>query len=296
MSISAFRLFCDVVRSKSFSRGAAINGISQSAASQSISHLERMFGAQLIDRRKRPFVLTSEGDICYRGLTEILHQHEAIKAGIENCRNHVTGTVHVAAIYSVGLHDMKQAMQQFMGLHPHANIRLEYQLPGNIYKAVRNGEFDLGIVSYATPSNDLSVIPMREEKMVLVSHPDHHLASKEAIDPAQLHGEDFIAFDQDLPIARELDRYFRQNQVSVRKVMEFNNVENIKQAVEIGAGLSVLPEPTVRREVAVGELVAITLRHCGLRRPIGIVHQQRKIFTPAMVQFIDILRNNNGTS
>ena len=61
-----------------------------------------------------------------------------------------------------------------------------------------------------------------------------------------LQGEDFVGFDRDLSIRKEIDRYLRQRSVNIRVVMEFDNIETIKQAVEIGAGISILPEPPVR--------------------------------------------------
>jgi len=294
MNINSFKLFCDVVRCHSFSQGARLNGITQSAASQAINHLEREFGAQLIDRRRRPFNLTAEGELCYEGLCDILHRYETIKAGIGSLRSTVSGLVRVAAIYSVGLHNMNRAMQTFMTLHPRAKVRLEYLLPGKIYEAVLNDEVDIGVVSYPTEGRGLSVIPLRDERMVLVCHPEHHLARRPAVSPEDLDGEDFVAFDRELAICKELDRCFRVRKVVVRKVMEFDNIETIKQAVEIGAGLSILPEPTVQREVESGTLASVPLADCDLKRPIGIIHRQRKVFTPALTRFIEVLRGDAG--
>ena len=296
MNLDHFRLFCDVVRSRSFSQGATINGITQSAASQTINHLEAEIGAQLIDRRKRPFILTTEGEIAYEGLGEILTRYETIKANIKALRQNISGLVRVAAIYSVGLHEMSTTMREFMGRYPRAKVRLEYLLPHKVYEAVLHEHVDLGIVSYPTESREVSVVPLRSERMVLVCHPDHHLARREAIEVLELHGENFIAFDRDLPICRELDRYFRDNQVSVRKVMEFDNIETIKQAVEIGAGLSILPEPTVRREIAGKALAAVPIRGCDLERPIGIIHRQRKVFTPVLRKFMEVLQQRGQPS
>lgn len=290
MSLSNFKLFCDVVRSHSFSKGAAINGITQSAASQAINHLEQEMGAQLIDRRKRPFILTTEGEICYEGLCDILTRYETIAASIKSLRQNISGSLRVAAIYSVGLHEMSATMQTFMTRYPRAKVKLQYLLPQKVYQEVLHEGVDLGIVSYPIKTAEIDIIPLRVEKMVLVCHPEHHLAHKNPINIKQLHGENFIAFDRELPIHRELERYFHDSGITVRKVMEFDNIETIKQAIEIGAGLSILPEPTVRSEVARGTLAAVRIQGCNVERPIGIIHRQRKVFTPAMTRFIEMLR------
>jgi DNA-binding transcriptional LysR family regulator len=294
MNIDTLRIFCDVAQRQSFSRGAAVNDVSQSAATQSVHRVERYFGVQLVDRSKRPFVLTPEGQACYEGFREVLEAYDAAEARVRSLRMEIGGMVRVAAIYSVGLHDMSRCMQDFMRRYPKAKVRLEYLHPNKVRDAVLNAEVDLGIISYPAPSPDLGVIPLRSEKMVLVCHRDHELASQKAVTAENLQGEDFIGFDRDLSIRKEIDRYLRQRSVSVRMVMEFDNIETIKQAVEIGAGISILPEPTVRKGTRSQSLVAVRLIAPELRRPIGIIHRQRKAFTPTVGKFVELLQAVQG--
>ena len=290
MNIETLRIFCDVVQHQSFSRGAAINDVSQSAATQSVHRVERHFGVQLVDRSKRPFVLTPEGQACYEGFREVLELYESVEARVRSLRMEISGQVRVAAIYSVGLHDLGRTMQDFMRRYPKAKVRLEYLRPNKVLDAVLNAEVDLGIISYPVATPDLNVIPLRREKMMLVCHPEHPLARQKAVTAEHLQGEDFVAFDRDLSIRKEIDRCLRQRCVETRIVMEFDNIETIKQAVEIGAGVSILPEPTVRHEIRAGTLVAVRLIAPELRRPIGIIHRQRKVFTPTTAKFVEVLR------
>jgi DNA-binding transcriptional LysR family regulator len=290
MNIETLRVFCDVVQHQSFSHGAKINEVSQSAATQSVHRLERHFGVQLVDRTKRPFVLTPEGQATYEGFREVLELYDSVEAHVRSLRMEISGLVRVAAIYSVGLHDMSRCMQDFMRRFPKAKVRLEYLRPNKVYDAVLSGEVDLGIVSYPTPSPELNVIPLRLEPMVVVSPPGHALAARKSVTAELLHGMDFVAFDRDLIIRKEIDRYLRQRSLSIRVVMEFDNIETIKQAVQIGAGISILPEPTVRDELQAKTLAAVRLVSPELLRPIGIIHRQRKVFSPTAAKFVELLQ------
>ena len=296
MNIETLRLFCDVVQQQSFSRGAAANDVSQSAATQAVHRVEQHFDVQMIDRTKRPFVLTPEGHACYDGFRTVLEQFDTTDARVRSLRMEIGGTVRVAAIYSVGLHDMSQCMQEFMRRYPKAKVRLEYLRPNKVYDAVAGGEVDLGIVSYPTVSTDLDVIELRSERMVLACRPDHRLAKKEVVTIEELDGEDFIGFDRDLRIRKEIDRYLRQRSVTVRQVVEFDNIETIKQAVDLGAGVSLLPEPIIRREVESGTMVAVGLIAPELRRPIGIIYRRRKVFSPPTSKFIELLQEQGNVS
>jgi DNA-binding transcriptional LysR family regulator len=196
----------------------------------------------------------------------------------------------VAAIYSIGLHDMSRCMQDFMRRYPKAKVRLEYLRWNKVYDAVVNGETDLGILSYPTASPDVAVVPLRSERMAVVCPPGHPLASHQAITAEHLQGTDFIGFDRDLSIRKDIDRYMRQRSISIRVTMEFDNIETIKQAVEIGAGVSILPEPTIRDAVRAGALAMVRLVAPELYRPLGIIHRQRRVFTPTAAKFIELLQ------
>ncbi len=290
MTLDVLRLYCDVVRLGSFSRGAATHQVSQSAASQAIQQLEGELGVRLIDRTKRPFAVTPEGRTYHEACRAILQLHEKALADLATRRGQVSGTVRVAAIYSVGLHDMSRHVQRFTALHPQAKVRLDYLHPHKVVEAVVEDEADLGVLSYPAAGRRLAVIPLRSEPMEFVCPPGHRLARRKVVHAADLDGEAFIAFDPDLRIRKAIDRALRQQGVAVNVVMEFDNIETIKQAIVLGAGVSLLPEPTVLREVANRSLVAVPLGLPDLVRPVGILHRRNAQFAPAVARFIDLLR------
>lgn len=296
MNIDTLRIFCDVVIHQSFSRGATVNDVSQSAATQSIHRLEKQLGATLVDRTKRPFVLTTEGKFCYETFREILELYDTLGVKIKTMHDQVSGQIRVAAIYSVGLHDMSRCMQDFMRNYPKAKVRLEFLHPHRVYQAVLNSEVDLGIVSYPIASSEIDVIPLRSEKMVLACPREHPLLGEQGeFTLERLQGLDYIAFDRELMIRKETDRVFRQKGIGVNVTMEFDNIETIKQAVETGLGVSILPAPTVRSEVDTGKLAAIPLTAPEMTRPIGIIHRHRKVFMPTTTRFIELLVKMQGT-
>jgi len=293
MNLEMLKLYCDIVRLHSFSQGAAANQISQSAASQAIHQMETELDVLLIDRSKRPFMVTPEGRSFYDGCQALLQGFDKVRAQIASVRTQITGNVRVAAIYSVGIHIMSDHMQRFMSLHPQAKVRLEYLHPHKVVEAVLNDEADLGILSYPPSNRSLTILPWRDEAMVFVCHPTHRLARRKIITAADLHGENFVAFDADLSIRKAIDRCLRQHDVKVNVVMEFDNIETIKQAIAIGAGVGILPRPTILKEVGNRTLAAVPLSMAELVRPLGIIHRRGKLFTPTIVRFLELLRQSD---
>jgi DNA-binding transcriptional LysR family regulator len=290
MHFKSLKIFCDVVYRRSFSRAAEDNGISQSGVSQVVTQLEHRVGVKLIDRSKRPFALTPEGEVYYEGCRKIVDRYFALEEEVRSLHGEVAGRVRVAAIYSVGLHHMNRYVQEYMTQYPKANVRLEYLHPHRVYDAVENDQADIGLVSYPKSSRTIKAIQWREEPMVLACAPTHRFAGRELVALDELNGEPVVGFDSDLTIRREIDRALAGRNTEARVVMEFDNIETIKRAVEIGAGVAFLPEPTVAREVAAGTLVAVPLSTGELVRPLGILHRRGKELGVTVRRFIELLR------
>jgi DNA-binding transcriptional LysR family regulator len=289
MNLQAIQVFCEVVRLQSFSRGAAACGITQSAASQLIRHLEDEIEVELIERKERPLRPTREGEIYYRGCQELLHRYRLVLDEVRRVRKEVAGLVRVASIYSVGLHTLNRFIQNFMARNPGTTVRIEYLHPNRVYTAVLNDEADIGVTSYPKASRVLAVIPWLEEEMALACHPEHPLARKRRIRPADLEGQRFVAFDRDLPIRREIDRALKHHGVAVDMASEFDNIETIKQALEISNAVSILPRASIAREVERGTLAQAPIEALDLRRPVGIIHKKKKKLTPTALLFIESL-------
>lgn len=276
MNVKSLKVFCDVVGRRSFSRAAEENGISQSGASQIVNHLEEHLGVRLIDRTKRPFGLTPEGEAYYEGCRKLVQRYFALEEEVKTLHEEVSGRVSVASIYSIGLSHMNRFVQSFLKRFPKANVRLQYQHPRRVYELVESDQVDLGLVSYPRSTRTIKATVWREEPMVVVCSPDHPLATGSEVRLEELHGQDVVAFDPDLEIRHEIDRALAQRAVEVHVTMEFDNTETIKRAVEINAGVALLPRPTVDREVQSGALVALPLAGIELCRPIGIIQRRGK--------------------
>ena len=289
MQIRALKVFCDVVTRKSFSKAADDNGITQSAASQTIHQIESHFGVKLLDRSKRPFVMTEEGKVCFDHCVKLVRQFEELESRLSNLHSHSSDTVRVASIYSVGLSYMKQFVQRFTELNPQINVQLEYHHPSEVYNLVKSGDADLGLLSYPTATNSVAVIPWREEKMSIVISPDHPLASDHEVSLNDLNGFDMVGFDQNLRIGQEINRVLANANATPNVVMEFDNIETLKRAIEINAGFSILPQAHVQREVSAGTLTAVTVNDNSLVRPVGIIHRDNIKLGKNTENFIELL-------
>lgn len=296
MQLASLKVFCDVARHRSFSQAAQANDITQSAVSHIVSQLERRMDVQLIDRSTRPLQLTSLGQAYFEGCRSLLDQYEELEAGIRKAQCDLAGVVEVAAIYSIGLSDLGELTKRFSAEQPHASVHIEYLHPDRVYERVLDGSADLGLVSFPQKSAKLIALPWREEEMVVACDPKHPFASLASIDPANLDGQKYVHFDRNLIVRRKIDRFLKERGAAVDVVHEFDNIENIKQAVAIGAGVALLPEPTLRREIKARELSAVPLSGDRFTRPLGIIVKRGHWLSGASRGFLNLLQGKACTA
>jgi LysR family transcriptional regulator, transcriptional activator of the cysJI operon len=290
MHLETLKTFCDLIETGSFSKAAALNLISQSAVSQQVQALERRFDQQLIERGRRKGVAPTEaGRLLYIECKEILERFHALENRLRARSEVIAGSIRVATVYSVGLHEIPPYIKQFIKEHPQVKIHIEYSRTDKVIEACLNNTIDFGIIALPLRRPNLAVIPFRHDKLVVICNPGHRLAGRRRVSVKKLEGEDFIAFERDIPTRKTIDQILKQNRVSVNYVMEFDNIETIKRSVEVGIGVSILPETAVANEVRNGLLVALNFSEGTFTRPIGIIHRKGKVFTPAAGEFIKLL-------
>jgi DNA-binding transcriptional LysR family regulator len=203
-------------------------------------------------------------------------------------------TIHVVAIFSVGLGGISEYVARFEARHPHARVAMEYIHPEHVYERVREGTAEFGIVSFPRHARDLTILAWRDEEMVIACSPAHPFARFRSVMVEQLDGEKFVAFEQRLTIRREIDRYFRDHGVNVDVEVEVDSAEHVKKWIEQKVGLSLLPEPVVRQEARDGLLHVVRLEGSRMMRPLGIIHRKRHPPSPVVQDFIGLLRGNDA--
>jgi DNA-binding transcriptional LysR family regulator len=283
------KLFRDVAITQSVSRGAQMNGVSQSAVSQHVQEMERLLGVQLLDRSTRPLELTEAGHLYWEFCDAVLRRKHKFDDALDRLRGRVQNTVRVAAIYSVGILDMARLEKELSRWVPEAKLQVEYLRTEKVRDAVLADRSDLGLVSYPESTKEIAAIPWREEQMMVAAAPSHPLASRPSLAVSDLARQDFVAFDDDLRVGWEVKRFLNQSGADVNVVMHFDNIQTMKEAVALGTSISILPVRVLRNDLEQGRLVAIPLEGCPLVRPLGIIHRRRKKFNRAIQAFLDLL-------
>ena len=291
MHIQNFKTFCDLVETQSFSKAARLNEVTQSAVSQQLKAMENYYDMLIIDRNQKKFRLTQQGTTLYNTFKEILSLYERLSCEIQEMRSVVSGSIQISTVNSIGLHELPPYLKSFMQEFPSVNARVEYRRANLVYEDVLHGNADLGLVAFPVKHKELTIIPFATDELIVAMNPNHPLASQESLTIEELKDVEFIAFEKDIPTRKATDDILRKAEVEVSIVMEFDNVETVKRALEINAGVAIIPKNTVANETERKQLVTCPLDNGKHIRPLSIIHKKTRILTPALRSFIERMQN-----
>lgn len=289
MQLENLKVFSDLVKTQNFSKAAKLNGMTQSAVSQQLKGMEKRFKCNIIDRRDKKFKLTDEGVKIFQFCEVVLAKYETLQTDLNKLQNTASGSLNIAAVYTVGLHELPPYLKRFLKQYPDVNIRVEYRHPRQVYDDLENNQADIGLVAFPKESDKFVNIVFETDTMVAICSPDNPLSKKKTISAQDFQDYPFIGFDPQMGTRRAIDAIFSDMGISVTPITVFDNIELVKRSVEIDSGISIVPQNAIKLEISQHSLVMLEIENVRYERPIAIVHKKDKILSLAIKAFIDLL-------
>ena len=287
------KTFIDTAKTGSVRESAVKNYVTQPAVTQQIHLLEEKLGCKLFNRHNKKMALTACGKIFLAYAENILGQYEESKMRLREIdKNHV-GTVRIATIYSTGLYQLQPIIRQYLRRFPKMDIRLEYHSFDKIYEMVANHQIDFGFVSHPKERRGIIAKVFEEEKLVVAQSRSHPVLKKKRARLQDLNGAKFVAFSAHMPTRSAIDSFLNHHSVRPLIVSEYDNVETLKSALQLGIGCSIVPEITIAREVREGSLEIIPIKDLKLKRPLGILCLREAVNSKSLREFYEAVLKNH---
>lgn len=294
MHVETFKVFCDLVETASFSEAARLNGITQSAVSQQVRGLEERYGVVFLERGRKNFAVTPEGEVFLQAARDIVDGYRGIESKLRQMRDVVAGPLTVATVYSIGFHELPPYLETYRARFPEVQLTVHYRRANQVYADVLESKADLGLVAYPQERKGIEIEPVWKDRLVLIAPPKHPFSKRRKMSIKEIDGQRFISFEPDLPTRKAIDDLMREAGVRVKEVVEFDNIETVKRGVEIENALSIVPGESVNAEVAAGTLCRIDLEGRNLWRPLGVIRRRSKAITTPMREMVALLKSGAG--
>ncbi len=289
MHLRTLEIFCTVAQLGSFSKAAEAHQLTQSGVSQAMQQLEESLSTVLIDRSKRPLVLTAAGATYLAGVREMVGKYHRLEQEVRCMGESLSGTLSIGTIYSVGLSYMPEATDAFTRMHPEVSVHSEFGTNERVIEMTADGTVDFGLVSFPKNTKQLRYVLWQQEPMRLVGSPSHPLSQRTDVTLADLDSMKMVGFDRKLAIRKEIDQGLSKAGVSVDYQMEFDNCDSMVRAIQANRAIGIVPEAAVHRETATGALRVVACRELRMTRPLGILYRRSGRLSRAANEFGSLL-------
>ncbi len=283
------KTFIAVAQTGSFRLAAEKNNITQPAVSQHILLLEKKLRCTLFERSSKKIVLTADGQIFMSYAQQMLELYDTAKAKISENNNRYMGVIHIVSIYTMGLYQLKPIMQHLLKKYPGITINLEYCYHDAVYEAIKKGTADFGLVAYPKPMAGCTVKVFDEEELVLVQSHKHKFFKKNHVQLKNLNGLPFVGLDTKTPTGLATQKYLLSKGVKLNLVKEYENIETVKDAIDVGIGYSVLPKSTITQEIKNKSFDIIQASGLDIKRPLAIIYSNKKVFLKSTRLFYEMI-------
>jgi DNA-binding transcriptional LysR family regulator len=294
MIVDALRVFVTVTEQSHFSKAAKLLNLSQPGVSLHIRNLENELGARLLHRSPKQVRLTEAGEILYKRAKQMLLLYEETKEAIHLLQDEVTGSLQIGASFTIGEYILPKRLAEFAHQYPQVDMQVTIGNTEEIIQGVRSGTLDIGIIEGESNATDLDITPYMKDTMIVIAPTDHPLSSVRVIEPNNLNNQVWILREGGSGTRAFSDHFIKDNVLDVKRSYIFNSSQGVKEAVAAGLGIAILSRWIVRKELALGEIVELRIKHNKLEREFTIILHKDRSATMAVNVFMKSLLAANA--
>jgi DNA-binding transcriptional LysR family regulator len=291
MGIRQLRYFVSAIRHGSIQAAARENFVTQPAVSIQLKKLEGELGEKLYVRRGRRIEATQAGRLLLAEAEEVVRRVDAIGRDVAGIGDLRRGVLDMGSIDAASIYVLPGVFRSFRTKYPGIDIRVIVSDSQTLLSALGAGAIELAIVTLPLSGETYQVVPIYNDRMVLVAHPRHELvtsrASRRVLQRVAETG--LITYPAKSTTRRLIEKVFIDNGLTLRVSMEMSSPEAIKKLSEAGLGPSILPAKVVAGEVKSGALKVIPTGRVRFVRVLGAVFRDREKLSPSADAFVKLL-------
>ena len=293
MDIRHLRNMLAVMEEGSIGKAAQRLNVSQPALTKSIQRLEEHLGVRLFDREARGMKPTFYADSLKGYAKAACVGMAEAESQIASLRNGTEGIITVAGPPLIVTELFPQVLVRLSQERPKLQVRVVARNK-EVFTGLLDGKFNLVVAMLydEVPNQGLSKQWLFDDRLVLVMHPNHPLAKRRKVKPADLLDQNWVSADSSNWSYRRMRLYFEQAGLTApRARIESRNPAILKSIVMISDHIGMMSRLGVENELSKGLLKCIEIDSPLMARPIGIIRRENEPISPAVKSFVQIIED-----
>jgi LysR family transcriptional regulator, transcriptional activator of the cysJI operon len=292
MDVRDLQIFLSVSKHLNYTRAGEEINLSQPSVSVRIHQLESELRVKLFEQLGKKVVLTDAGQLLVPYANRVIAAVDDAHHAVDELQGLERGSLRIGASTTPGMYLVPQVVARFKRSHPKIDIHLRIKDTREVEDGVLNNEFDFGFVGGHLAAAEVSAHAWLTDELLLVVSPDHRLRNKKAVRKQDLEGESFIVRESGSATRATIVTQLQQANFELETVIEMENPESIKKAVQSGLGIAFISKFAIATELKAKTLTAIRVRDLTINRELKIVHRKDKHLSRAAVAFIEMARDH----
>jgi|RhiMethySRZTD1v2_1073278.scaffolds.fasta_scaffold14374_13 DNA-binding transcriptional LysR family regulator len=293
MEVRDLQVFISVAKHLNYTRAGEEVHLSQPSVSVRIKQLESQLGVKLFEQLGKKVALTEAGQLLVPYANRVIRAVEDARHAIEELQGLDRGSLRIGASTTPGMYVIPGTIARFKELHPRIDVHLGIRDTREIEDGVIRNEFDFGFVGGHLVGDEVDVLPWLTDELVLIVPPRHRLASKKIVKRDDLVKERFIGRESGSATRATVADRLKEWEIQLETVMEMENPESVKKAVQSGLGIAFISKFAVETELKAKALAAIRIPKLAISRELKIVYRKDKHLSRAARAFIEIANKDH---
>lgn len=287
MNIEHLKVFYVVAKGNSFSETAKILHLSQPSISLQIQQLENTLATKLFERTTKRISLTPTGELLYKYAEKILNLVHETKKEISLLSESIHGDLIIGASLTIGGYILPYILGRYQKEYPNVKLILKLDNSQQVIEKLSNQEIHVGFIESLKIYPDVQQIPFMEDELVIITSPGLYHANdygKVEITPDELFSLPMIMREQGSGTRQVVEESLRRFQLDPSKfniILELENTEAIKSAVESGLGVSIISKSAIKKELQLGVLQEVSIQGIRLKRKFTFIYNEETLTLPS---------------
>jgi DNA-binding transcriptional LysR family regulator len=293
MDIRDLQVFLAVAARLNFTRAGEDVHLSQPSVSVRVRRLEQELGVKLFEQLGKKVALTEAGRLLDPHARRVVAALDDARHVIEEVQGLERGVLRIGASTTPGIYLVPKLIAGFKNLHPKIEVRLEIKDTRQVEEGLIRNDYDFGFVGGHLVGDEVKILPWRTDEIVLVAPPGHPLAQRKYVLLKDVARQQFIFREIGSATRVAVNEKLRSLNLQLEAVMEMDNPEAVKQAVQAGLGVAFLSRFSVGTELKTGTLVIVKVRGLTIQRELKIAYRKAKHLSRAAQAFIEVAHRSS---
>ncbi len=288
MEVRDLQVFLSVAKHLNYTRAGEEVHLSQPSVSVRIKQLEAELGVKLFEQLGKKVAVTEAGQLLLPYAHRVITAVEDARHAIEELQGLDRGSLRIGASTTPGMYIIPRTIARFKQLYPQIDVHLGIRDTREIEDGVIRNEFDFGFVGGHLAGDEVDVVRWLTDELILIVPSTHRLASKKNMKPNDLAKEKFIGRESGSATRATLAGHLKDWELQLETIMEMENPESLKKAVQSGLGIAFISKFAVETELKAKTLAALRIPKLAISRELKIVYRRDKHLSRAARAFIEI--------